>query len=71
MKITRVFSSGDLVYAIRSETPHIHVGAYHSLYEWFNPLYLKDKSNKFLTNDFVAQKTLPELYELVGGSSRD
>lgn len=63
--VTLAFPTGDLVYAIRSETPDIHFGVYHSLYEWFNPLYLKDKANLFLTNEFVTQKTLPELYELV------
>ena len=40
-------------------------GVYHSLYEWYNPLYLQDKANKFSTQDFVKSKTMPELYELV------
>ncbi|XP_050730393.1 alpha-L-fucosidase-like [Eriocheir sinensis] len=62
---------GDLAYAIKSQTPHIHFGLYHSLFEWFNPLYLKDKDNKFLTNEFVTQKTLPELYELVNNYQPD
>ncbi|KAG0717008.1 Alpha-L-fucosidase [Chionoecetes opilio] len=56
---------GELAYSLRSLVPHIHLGVYHSLYEWYNPLYLKDKANLFLSNDFVTQKTLPELYELV------
>lgn len=56
---------GDLAKAIRSATPHIHFGLYHSLYEWFHPLYLADKANKFSTNYFVITKTMPELYELV------
>ena len=29
--------------------PDIHFGLYYSLYEWFNPLYLKDKANQFKT----------------------
>lgn len=29
-------------------------GVYHSLYEWFNPLYLSDKNNGFKTQEFVA-----------------
>ena len=35
------------------------------MYEWFNPLYLLDKASGFKTQDFVAQKTLPELRLLV------
>ena len=40
-------------------------GLYHSLYEWFNPLWINDKQSNFATDDFVKFKTLPELYELV------
>ncbi|XP_042204871.1 alpha-L-fucosidase-like isoform X1 [Homarus americanus] len=56
---------GDLAKAIRSKTPKIHFGLYHSLYEWFHPLYLQDKTNEFQTSNFVKTKTMPELYELV------
>lgn len=56
---------GDLAKAIRSKQPHIHFGLYHSLYEWFNPLYLTDKNNSFNSNYFVEAKTMPELIELV------
>ncbi|XP_012938975.1 alpha-L-fucosidase isoform X1 [Aplysia californica] len=55
---------GELMNATRSQTD-LKFGIYHSLYEWFNPLYMRDKSHLFLTQDFVEQKTLPELYELV------
>ncbi|XP_050414721.1 alpha-L-fucosidase [Patella vulgata] len=55
---------GELADAIRQNT-NIHFGLYHSLFEWFHPLYLKDKAAKFKTQDFVASKTLPELYEIV------
>ncbi|XP_052780779.1 alpha-L-fucosidase-like isoform X3 [Mya arenaria] len=55
---------GDLATAIRSKT-NIHFGLYHSLFEWFHPLYLRDKANKWKTNEFVTSKTMPELYELV------
>ncbi|XP_037785483.1 alpha-L-fucosidase-like isoform X1 [Penaeus monodon] len=56
---------GDLAQAIRTKTPHIHFGLYHSMYEWFHTMYLEDKARNFLTQDFVRAKTLPELYELV------
>lgn len=56
---------GDLADAIKAKTPNIHFGLYHSLLEWFNPLYLRDKEANFTTNDFVMTKTLQELYELV------
>lgn len=40
-------------------------GLYHSLYEWFNPLYLHDKANNFQTQEFVTKKILPEMKELI------
>ncbi|KAF5278145.1 hypothetical protein FQR65_LT03661 [Abscondita terminalis] len=40
-------------------------GVYHSLYEWFNLMYVKDKNHNFTTDNFVVYKILPELYELV------
>ena len=43
---------GELAAAIRNRTD-IHFGLYHSLFEWFHPLYLKDKFNKFQTQNFV------------------
>lgn len=55
---------GELANAIRKDTK-LKFGTYHSLYEFFNPLYLQDKANRFTTNDFVARKTMPELFELV------
>ncbi|NP_001279640.1 tissue alpha-L-fucosidase precursor [Callorhinchus milii] len=54
---------GDLATAVRKR--NIHYGVYHSLLEWFNPLYMKDKKNNFKTQEFVMRKTMPELYELV------
>ena len=57
--------AGELATAIRSTQPHIHYGLYHSLYDWYNPLYLMDKNNSFQSNHFVTMKTMPELIELV------
>ena len=47
-----------------TNTP-LQFGLYHSLYEWFNPLYLQDKANNFATQDFVTEKATKELYDLV------
>lgn len=55
---------GELANSIRKKT-NIHFGVYHSLFEWFNPIYLNDKANNYTTQDFVREKALPELYELV------
>ncbi|KAI4469463.1 alpha-l-fucosidase [Holotrichia oblita] len=54
---------GDLTKAVRHE--NLRMGFYHSLYEWFNPRYLADKHSNFSTRDFVDNKMLPELIELV------
>lgn len=43
----------------------LRVGLYHSMYEWFHPLYLLDKKSGYKTQNFVAMKTLPELIDLV------
>ncbi|CAG5124359.1 unnamed protein product [Candidula unifasciata] len=55
---------GELATAIKNTT-NLHFGLYHSLYEWFHPLYLADKESNFSTQNFVNSKTLRELYELV------
>ena len=55
---------GELMLSIRTRTD-VHFGVYHSLYEWFNPLFLQDQENSLKTNNFVTRKTMPELYELV------
>ncbi|XP_050413353.2 alpha-L-fucosidase [Patella vulgata] len=55
---------GELANAIKTKTS-LHFGLYHSLFEWFHPLYLQDKANNFTTQNFVNTKTLPELYEIV------
>ncbi|XP_072265115.1 plasma alpha-L-fucosidase [Pyxicephalus adspersus] len=55
---------GELAEAIRNNTD-LHFGLYHSLFEWFHPLFLSDKNNYFKTHAFPNTKTLPELYEIV------
>ena len=48
---------GELANATRAAG--LHFGVYHSMIEWFNPLYLADKAANFTTNSFVVGKTLP------------
>jgi alpha-L-fucosidase len=57
----------DIIGALANATgaAGLRFGAYHSLFEFFNPLYLKDKANNWATDTFVTQKTGPELYDLV------
>nr|CAH8874540.1 unnamed protein product [Trichobilharzia regenti] len=55
---------GELAEAVRKRTS-LRFGVYHSLFEWFNPLYISDRENNFTKQTFVEQKTMPELYDLV------
>jgi alpha-L-fucosidase len=55
---------GDLANAIRNRT-NITFGLYHSLFEWFNPIFLEDKKNNYTTRVFSSTKSIPELKELV------
>jgi len=44
----------------------IHMGLYHSLYEWYNPLYLADNSTvPPNTNVYVQEILLPQLKDIV------
>nr|XP_003465681.1 plasma alpha-L-fucosidase [Cavia porcellus] len=54
----------ELELAVRKET-NLHFGLYYSLFEWFHPLFLEDKSSSFHAQKFPTAKMLPELYELV------
>ncbi|XP_023796706.1 tissue alpha-L-fucosidase [Cyanistes caeruleus] len=54
---------GELGEALRES--NLRYGLYHSLMEWFNPLYLADKQSDFKTQSFVLKKMMPELYDLV------
>jgi alpha-L-fucosidase len=54
---------GDLFKAVR-KTP-VRAGMYYSLYEWFNPLWLKDK------NTFVTAHTWPQMKELINNYQPD
>jgi len=53
---------GDLTKAVRGAG--LHMGLYHSIFEWFHPLYLKDKANGFCTRRYVDEVYYPEALEL-------
>ncbi|XP_029919447.1 tissue alpha-L-fucosidase-like [Myripristis murdjan] len=53
----------ELAVAIRNRS--LHFGLYHSLFEWYNPLFLLDEASGFKTQNFVAWRTLPDLVNLV------
>ena len=47
---------GDLAASIRKRS-NITFGLYHSMFEWFHPLYLEDKQNGFKTQLFPAVRS--------------
>lgn len=56
--------AGDLAAAIRDNTD-LKFGVYHSLFEWYNPLYLQDKESEWKTQSFIEGKLMPEMHEIV------
>ncbi|CAG9862030.1 unnamed protein product [Phyllotreta striolata] len=54
---------GDLATAVRAK--NLTFGVYHSLYEWYNPIYASDKASQWKSREFVDNKILPEMKELV------
>ncbi|XP_065323440.1 alpha-L-fucosidase-like isoform X2 [Gordionus sp. m RMFG-2023] len=47
------------------ETTGLKFGLYYSLFEWFHPLYLKDRSTNFSTQEYVEQISYPQIMEIV------
>jgi alpha-L-fucosidase len=43
----------------------LRMGLYHSLFEWFNPLYLTDRTNKGNTTYYVDTVLHPQLKDIV------
>ncbi len=39
----------ELATSFRKRHPDLHFGLYYSLFEWFNPIYLKDKEKNYTT----------------------
>lgn len=61
---------GDLAVEVKKQISpqtgnRLKFGVYHSLYEWFSPMYNADKAANYTTQHFVDTKTIPELYDLV------
>lgn len=46
------FCLGDFANAIRNRTD-ITFGLYHSMFEWFHPLFLEDTKNNYTTQLFL------------------
>lgn len=53
----------ELAEAVRNES--MKFGVYHSLYEWFNPIYKEDKATGFSTQTYVETKLWPDIQQLV------
>lgn len=47
--------TAELSQAIRADN-RLRFGLYHSLLEWYNPMYLEDKENGFSQSEFVQRK---------------
>lgn len=54
---------GALAKAVRAEG--MKFGVYHSLYEWFNPIYEMDKSTNFTSRNYVDTKLWPDVKQIV------
>ncbi|KAK0177393.1 hypothetical protein PV328_001451 [Microctonus aethiopoides] len=55
---------GELAKAIKSKSD-VKFGLYHSLFEWYNPLWILNKQANFTSNEFVSTKIYPEMLELI------
>lgn len=53
---------GDLTKSVRAAG--LHMGLYHSIFEWYNSLYLQDKANNYTTSRYVDEVYLPEAKEI-------
>jgi len=60
---------GDLTTAVRGAG--LRMGLYHSLFEWFNPLYLADQASHWTTTNYVTNILTPELHDIVNNYQPD
>ena len=54
---------GDLTASVRAAG--LHMGLYHSLREWYHPLYLMDNADNCSTTAFPDEVLIPTLKEMV------
>ena len=54
---------GDLTASVRAAG--LHMGLYHSLREWYNPLYIMDNDDNCSTTAFVDEVLIPTLKQMV------
>eukprot|EP00392_Amoebophrya_sp_AT5.2_P017103 g17419.t1 len=54
---------GELANATRAKK--LKFGVYHSLPEWWNPVYGQERQNNWSTKKFPTEKTIPELRDLL------
>ena len=54
---------GDLTNSVKAAG--LHMGLYHSLREWYNPLYVQDNQDNCSTTSFTDEVLLPTLKEMV------
>jgi alpha-L-fucosidase len=53
---------GELTASVRAKG--LHMGLYHSIFEWYHPLYLQDKAANFTTSRYVDEVYLPQAKDL-------
>ncbi len=53
---------GELSQSVRAAG--MHMGLYHSIFEFYHPLYLEDKANNFTTSRYVDEVYIPQSKEL-------
>lgn len=54
---------GELTAAVKDTG--LVMGLYHSLFEWFNPIFLQDEANGFATNEYVTDVLQRQLRDIV------
>ncbi|CAH2074314.1 unnamed protein product, partial [Iphiclides podalirius] len=54
---------GDLSKAVREAG--LRFGVYHSLYEWYNPIYEEDRRSNFTARNYADLKLWPDLRQLI------
>ncbi len=62
-RVTKQDLEGVVAQAVRAVG--LRMGLYHSLFEWFNPIFLTDQANNYTTQYYVKDKVTPCLNELV------